>query len=565
MNSARPARLPGLIFIVAVVCGGWFLQSDVGSSSNMYIHARVFDEVMRHIERDFVDEVDVDGLREDAINGLVERLADPNSRFLPVRDWEEERIRTQGDYAGVGLEVIHRDGFITVSAPIPATPAARAGMKPGDRIVEVDGRSVEGWAPEQAVDLLRGEPGTSVRIGVRRPGGDRLITFEVARAVIQVPSVPFAAMVEGGVGYLPLLIFNRTTTREVRAAIDSLLAEGMTSLILDLRGNRGGLLTEGVALTDLFLDPGESIVEIRTRAAASEGFVARGEQAYPDLPVVVLVERTSASAAEIVAGALQDHDRALLIGATTFGKGSVQSLFPLADGSALRLTTGRWYTPAGRSIQRDLGAEFADRVDGSETAPGEAETRPENGERPEFGGRPELEERPRFRSVGGRLTYGGGGIVPDLRVVQDTLSTIERAALDEILTGSGGLVATLRRWAVNYVNARPDLRPGFVITDADLRSLHAELGEDGADIPFETVMRAREALAFRLGSEIALLAWDDLGRFRRTRGTDAQLARALELLLITETQAELFALAGTPLPGAATEADGGPGAGDEPR
>ena len=552
MNKARSARLPGLVFIVAVVCGGWFLQSGVGSGGNIYIHARVFDEVMRRIEHDFVEQVDVDELYEVAINGLVNQLEDPNSRFLPATVWEEERIRTQGDYAGVGLEVVNRDGFITVSAPIPATPAARAGMRPGDRIVEVDGRSVEGWVSDQAVGLLRGEPGTSVRIGVRRPGVERVITFEVTRAVIQVPSVPFAAMLEGGIGYVPLLIFNRTTTQEVRAAIDSLTDEGMTSLILDLRNNRGGLLTEGVALADLFLDRGKPIVEIRSRSAESEAFVAVREQAYPELPVVVLVEGTSASAAEIVAGALQDHDRALLIGATTYGKGSVQSLFPLPGGSVLRLTTARWFTPAGRSIERDRSAEAALFGDGPITVQGNPAERPD------------LDDKPHFNSAGGRLLRGGGGIVPDLWVLQDTLTSVERTALNEILESSNGFFAALQNWAVNYRSEHPDLEPGFVITDADLASFHAALQERGGEVPLETIMRARHMLALRLGNEIAVLAWDDLGRFRRTREIDAQLGRAVALLLAAETHADLFALAGSPLT-ATTPADDGPAAGESPR
>ena len=552
MNRTRSARLPGLVFIVAVVCGGWFLQSNVGTGRNIYIHARVFDEVMRHIQNDFVEDVDVEELYELAINGVVDQLEDPNSRFLPARAWEEERIRTQGDYAGVGIEVINRDGFITVSAPIPATPAARAGMRPGDRIVEVDGQSVEGWVHDQAVGLLRGEPGTSVRIGVRRPGVERVITFEVTRAVIQVPSVPFAAMLEGGIGYVPLLIFNRTTTQEVRAAIDSLAAEGMTSLILDLRHNRGGLLTEGVALTDLFLDRGRPIVEIRSRSADPEGFVAMREQAYPELPVVVLVEGMSASAAEIVAGALQDHDRALLIGATTYGKGSVQSLFPLPGGNVLRLTTARWFTPAGRSIQRDRSAGAALLEDAPITLQGN------------LAERPDLADKPRFTSAGGRLLHGGGGIVPDLWVLQDTLTSGERTAWDEILASGYGFFAALQNWAVNYLSEHPDLEPGFVITDGDLGSFHAALQERGAEVPLETFMRARNTLALRLGSEIALLAWEDLGRFRRTREHDAQLGRAVGLLLAAENQAELFALAGSPLT-ATTPAEGGPGAGEGPR
>ena len=552
MNKARSARLPGLVFLVAVVCGGWFLQSDVGSGSNIYIHARVFDEVMRHIKNDFVEEVDVDELYEVAINGMVDQLADPNSRFLPATAWEEERIRTQGDYAGVGIEVINQDGFITVSAPIPATPAARVGMRPGDRIVEVDGNSVEGWVSDQAVGLLRGEPGTSVRIGVRRPGVERVITFEVTRAVIRVPSVPFAAMLEGGIGYVPLLIFNRTTTQEVRAAIDSLTAEGMTSLILDLRSNRGGLLTEGVALTDLFLDRGKPIVEIRSRAAQPEAFVAMREQVYPALPVVVLVEGTSASAAEILAGALQDHDRALLIGAATYGKGSVQSLFPLPGGNVLRLTTARWFTPTGRSIERDRSAGATLLEDRPITVQGHpAEL-------------PDLGDKPRFTSAGGRLLHGGGGIVPDLWVLQDTLPSVERTALDEILASANGFYAALQNWAVNYLGEHPDLEPGFVITDADLESFHAALRDRGGEVHLEALLRARNTLARRLGSEVALLAWDDPGRFERTRKSDAQLARALELLLAAENQAALFALAGSPL-AATAPAEGGPGAGDGPR
>lgn len=552
MNRAKRARLPGLVFIVAVVCGGWFLQSDVGSGGNIYIHARVLDEVRRHIENDFVEIVDVDSLYEMAINGLVDRLEDPNSRFVPASRWEEVRIRTQGDYQGVGLEVVDRDGFITVSAPIPATPAARAGIRSGDRIVEVDGQSVEGWVSDQAVGLMRGEPGTSVRIGIRRPGVERVIDFEVERAAIRLPSVPFAAMLEGGIGYVPLLNFNRTTTQEVRAAVDSLAAEGMTSLILDLRGNRGGLLTEGVGLADLFLDRGSEIVEIRSRSAEPEGFAATREQVYPQLPVVVLVGRSSASAAEIVAGALQDHDRALLIGATTYGKGSVQSLFELPGGNVLWLTTARWYTPAGRSIERDRSARSESIGDGPITVEGNPADRPDQG------------DKPRFTSAGGRVLHGGGGIVPDLWMLQDTLPLAERTAVDEILAFANGFSAAVQNWAVRYVAEHPDLEPGFAITDADLESFHATLEERGAEVPFETFMRARGTLARLLGSEIALLAWDDLGRFRRTREADVQLGRAVELLLAAETQAELFALAGSPL-AATTPVDGGSTGGDGSR
>ena len=544
--------MPGLVFVLALICGGWFLQRDVGAGTNIYIHTRVLDEVMRHIENDFVDEVDPDELYEAAINSVVDGLDDPNSRFLGARDWEEERIRTQGDYAGVGIEVVNLDGFMTVSAPIPGTPAARAGIRPGDRIVEVDGEQVEGRVYDQAVGLLRGEPGTPVQVGVRRPGVERIITVELTRAVIHVPSVPFATMLEDGIGYVPLLIFNRTTTREVRAAMDSLAAQGMKSLILDLRDNRGGLLTEGVALTDLFLDRGKSIVEIRGRSAVPERYEAAREQSYPDLPVVVLVERTSASAAEILAGALQDHDRALLIGSTTFGKGSVQSLFPLPGGNVLKLTTARWFTPAGRSIEKDRS-----------TLPTRLEYGPTTlqGDQAE---RPDLEDKPRFTSGGGRELHGGGGIVPDLWILQDTLTSPEQSALDEVLQSSRGFLAALQNWAVAYLNEHPDLEPGFRITDADLASFHAALKERGAGIPIETFLRARHTITFHLGSEIALLAWGDLGRFERVSEYDSQLQRAVELLGAAGDQAQLFALAGSPLALTAQAGDGS-GAKDDPR
>lgn len=535
MTRFRAVLVPTLIAGFAVTSGGWLLQRGVGMRANVYLHARVFEEVMNRIEGHFVGDVDLDSLYEAAIAGVVERLDDPNSQFLPASTWENERIRTQGNYGGVGLEVIDRDGYITIVAPIPGTPGARAGLRPGDRIVEVDGESLDGWVTDQAVDLLRGEPGTTVEMGVRRPGADEVISFQVTRELIHVPSVPFAAMLDNGVGYVPLLIFNRTTTTEVRAAIDSLAAEGMTSLVLDLRRNRGGLLTEGVGMTDLFLDRGMDIVEIRSRTSPPEKYSARNRQSYPDLPVVVLVEYGSASAAEIVAGALQDHDRALLIGSTTYGKGSVQSLFQLSGGNVLKLTTARWFTPSGRSIQMDVADQRARGERGVLTVRGDVAARPSPADKPEF------------RSSGGRLVRGGGGIVPDLWVMQDTLTVDEREAFREILNFGGFFISAVQSWVVSYLQAHPDIEPGFRVTDADLVSFHASLLEREAILPMATLLRARRSIAFHLGNEIAVQAWGDRGSFRRAAASDAQLGRALELLSAASGQEELFALAGSPL------------------
>ena len=530
----RSVWVPVLVMAFAVASGGWFLQRDEGLRANVYHSARVFQEVMDRIDRHYVTEVETDSLYRSAIAGVVDRLGDPNSQFLPASRWEDERIRTEGEYGGVGLEVVDRDGFITVVAPIPGTPGARAGIRPGDRIVRVDGLALDGWRTSQAVDLLRGRPGTAVRMGVSRPGTPDEIEFTVTRARIHVPSVPFASLLDDGVGYVPLLTFSQDATTEVRDAVDSLANEGMRSLVLDLRRNRGGLLDEGIGVTELFLGEGRDIVEIRSRTEGSMVYSARRSEVYPDLPVVVLVDHGSASAAEIVAGALQDHDRALLVGVTSFGKGSVQSLFPLSGGNVLRLTTASWHTPSGRSIQMDAEDQRARATVTAMTV---------QGDRAE---RPDLADKPTFESSGGRAVRGGGGIVPDLWVVSDTLDGAEREAAIEVFS-QGGFFSGMQGWVVDYLNRNPELQPGFEVTDEDLADLHRSLAAREVELDVETLRRAGRVVTFLMGSEIALQAWGDEGRFERTRDGDAQLQRARDLLARAASQRDLFALAGSPL------------------
>lgn len=533
MTKGKTLAVPAVLSVMAVGTGAWFLQTAPGTGANLYLRARVLEEVVARIEEHFVDEIDVDELYDAALEGVVSKLGDPNSSLLQAPDWEDMRIRTEGEYGGVGLEVSGRDSVVTVVAPIPGTPGARAGLRPGDRIVEVEGRSVVGWGTDRVAQILRGEPGTSVRMGVRRHGTDRVIPFEITRAVIQLKAVPFAVLLEGGVGYVPVEIFNGTTTEEVRNGLDSLGAEGMTSLVLDLRRNRGGLLLEGVGLSDLFLDAGSDIVEVRGRESARESYRAADAQARPDLPVVVLVDNGTASAAEIVAGALQDHDRALLIGAPTFGKGSVQSLFPVAGGRVLKLTTARWYTPSGRSIQKDPLEPLIVDANGVVSVRGEVVRRPDPS------------DRPRFTSAGGRELLGGGGIVPDLWVLPDTLTSAESEAVRKLFAVGGDYVQALRNWAVRYLQRHPALEPGFEMTDADLTDLHGSLAERGAGIALADLLQARRTVKYHMGSEIALQAWDDRGRFERNAGSDAQLRRAVELLLGAESRRDLFGMAGT--------------------
>ncbi len=527
-----------MFLVVAALCAGWLAHREFGAAARLPGGASVLAEVLDRVEGAYVEDVELDELYGAAANELVRRLGDPYSRFIAQSDWEDQRIRVEGDYGGVGLEVVDQDGHITVLAPIPGTPAARAGVLPGDRIVEVDGESVDGWGTDRTVPLLRGKPGTPVTMGVRRWGVEPVLSFDVVRERVQVPQVPFAALLDDGVGYVPLAAFGGTAAAAVRAAVDSLAGVGMRALALDLRGNRGGLLEEGLELADVFLDEGREVVEIRGRGVEPAVHRTETAQRYPDLPVAVLVGPATASAAEIVAGALQDHDRALLIGSGTFGKGLVQSLFPLSGGAVLRLTTARWYTPAGRRIHVDAEERSTEPHRVPALLGGWAEPPAD------------LSLLPQFRSPGGRTLYGGGGVQPDLWAAADTLTEREAAAVNAVFNVAGtGFLAELRQWAVRYRHDHPGLTPGFSLSDRDLEDFHAALAAraDTATLALDDLVAARRYLLLRLAGEIAHQAWGDRGRFELQAAYDAPLRRARELLAGANSPEELFAAAGTPL------------------
>lgn len=519
--------MPALVVAFSVAAGGWLLQEGVDRSANVYVRVRVLQEVVDRVRSSFVEEVDEEALYGSAIEGVLRELDDPHSSFLPASDFEDLRIRTEGEYGGVGLEVVERDDFVTVVAPIPGTPGARAGLRAGDRFWKIDGIPADTMSTDRAVELLRGRPGTSVDVEVLRPGVEEPIPFTLERAVVHLKAVPFATLIDGDVGYVPLQTVRETSSDEVRAAIDSLRADGMRALVLDLRGNPGGLLDEGIAVSDLFLESGDAIVETRGRAAnQNETFSARDADQYPGLPVAVLVDGTSASAAEIVAGALQDHDRAVVVGQTTFGKGSVQSLFRLTGGNVLRLTTARWYTPVGRSIHRDP----------DDSPFGEAHLLAISGQLVDS---TTVADRPEHRSVSGRILYGGGGIVPDLDVTPETLTDEEAGAVQRLFRRGGALQEAIFGFAVSYLNDHPDVRPGFRLSPADMQAFFASLpqgdGLDQADVDL-----AARFVRYRLEQEIALQAAGELGQFRQGAPHDRQLAAALELLAGVQTPAELF-------------------------
>jgi len=351
------ALIASIVLGAGLVSGGMLIQSGGWQEAAAApASPRLFEEVMERVRRDFIDTISTDQMLRLAASGVVEEVDERYSLLLTPERLKRLRENASGRYAGIGVEVDIRDGFVTVIAPIAGTPADSAGISPGDRIINIDGKSTYRLTMEEVDQALRGPPGSTVRLTVER--GTDTPKFTLKRRMIVYHAVRRAQLLPGGVGYVELATFNADAARDVRRAVDSLRTKrpssAATALILDLRENPGGLLEQGIAVAELFLDPPKTIASTRGRTPESNReFVDEATQLWPAMPIVVLVDTGTASAAEIVAGALQDHRRAVLVGSPTFGKGSAQSLFPVTGGHALKLTTARWFTPKGRTIERD--------------------------------------------------------------------------------------------------------------------------------------------------------------------------------------------------------------------
>ncbi len=339
------------VFVTGFVVGDLTTSRNSAQATVAYSQLKVFGEVLSLIQSSYVEEVNVDNLVRGAINGMVQTL-DPHSSYLTPDMLKQVEVETKGSFGGLGIEIGVKDGFLTVIAPIEDTPAARAGLQAGDKIVRIEKESTKNMTVMDAVKLLRGEPGTKVTITIVRESVPEPKNYTITRAIIKIKSVKSKAM-EDNIGYIRLAQFQQDSHQEVNRALQEFLKQkgGLKGLILDLRNNPGGLLDQAVKVADEFIDSGLIVYTDGRVEAQKTKYVAHKEGTYSGFPIVVLVNAGSASASEIVAGALQDHGRAIILGQRTFGKASVQTILPLEDGSALRLTTARYYTPNGRSIQ----------------------------------------------------------------------------------------------------------------------------------------------------------------------------------------------------------------------
>jgi carboxyl-terminal processing protease len=538
MKIKRGVVAPMMVALIGVMSGGWLMQQGVDPQRNVYFQARLLEEVIRHVSTRFVDETDTDQLYRMAIDGMLQELGDPHTSFMTPDDYERLRLQTQGEYGGLGIEIDVRDGWLTVLSPLPNSPAERVGLRPGDRIIQVEGESTRGWSTDKAVSVLRGPKGSTVAIQVARQGIDTPIPFEITRADIALSPVPAAYMIDREVGYIELTTFSEPATDSLRGAIERLQGEGMTSLVLDMRRNTGGLLDQAMTVADLFLDRRQLVLETRGRTPdQNHVFRARTAAQYPDLELAILIGQRSASATEIVAGALQDHDRAVLIGETSFGKGSVQTLYQLPGNNMLKLTTARWYTPSGRTIQKPYGIH--------EQMALAAAAGPQESERAAADAARDVETKLEegvntYRTSKGRTVLGGGGITPDL-VVLDTLTTAEQALMRAIREDASQFQQLLYREAVAFAH-RNDLERGFTVPTGLLAEFYRTLQAEGIRIDREVYDAASSWVSRQLAYEMNVAKFSREEGWKQIMREDPRVLTAVELLRMAGSTAEAFEL-----------------------
>ena len=355
MQSARRHIMPIVLLLLGVALGFFLAGQWVPNVSAVprqdYESLEAFTNILSIVKKNYVEDVETKTLVNGAINGMLNSL-DPHSAYLTPELYKDLQMDTQGRFGGLGIEITVKGGVLTVVSPIEDTPAFKAGIKPGDMIFKIEDEFTKDMTLVDAVKKMRGPKGTKINLSIKREGVPELIDFTLMRDTIRVQSVR-SRVLESGYGYIRLAQFQERSDRDVQKALEKLAAEkgGLKGLVLDLRNNPGGLLTQAVRIADLFLDSGLIVYTEGRIESQKQKYFAQKDGSWMDFPIVVLVNGGSASASEIVAGALQDHKRAVVLGTKTFGKGSVQTILPLDDNSALRLTTARYFTPSGRSIQ----------------------------------------------------------------------------------------------------------------------------------------------------------------------------------------------------------------------
>lgn len=527
MSRTRRLALIGAL-VIPVVAGGFVWQVREHQQG-----AQLLQEVLGLVNDRYVDTLPLSDVYEKAARGLVKELNDPYSELFTPREIKQFNSRTGGRYGGLGM-LIEQDPtskVIRIVTVYPNTPAENGGVREGDLIIKVDTVSTRGWTINQVSDSLTGTPGTKVKVTFARLGVAEPIQGNFTRAIIKVPAVPYTLSLQDKIGYIPLQAFNENAADNMEAAIKQFQAQGAKGIILDMRGDPGGILTESLEIANMFLPQGSLLAAVKGREGASEVDNAKVAPIAPTIPLIILTDERTASASEIVTGALQDHDRALVVGQTSFGKGLVQGVYNLDGGYALKMTTGKWFTPSGRSIQRPrkfVNGQFV------EDAPDTNETNTSK------------KTRPAYKSDAGRIVYGGGGITPDVIVQDDTLTTAEQTFLKAVAPKSQDFF-TVRDDYTSEV-AKTVKSPTYPVDPAWTNEFYTRLQAKGVTVDRKVYDGATRYVSRILDNRVAHYAFGDSTAKRRDLAFDRPLNKAIELLQKGGSQRELFASAGEPLP-----------------
>ena len=539
----RKITLALLVFI-GLLGAVWVIRHDRAQAiGDQQYDLKLLQQVVDRIRAKYVDDLNEGEAIDAAIRGMLGTL-DPYTEFLAKKQSDEMKMmQIQGKYGGLGIRIQKQENALVVVALFDDTPAFDVGLQTGDRIVRIEESSTADIDVSQAADLLRGSPGTSVKISVSREGEDAFIDFTVTRAIITIPVVPYVGMLEGDTGYIKLNQFTEDASIQVEQALKQLQAQGAGEYLLDLRGNPGGLLEQAVDVAGKFLPEDRLIVYTMGRPGSDQrSYHAPESYTLEDAPLVVLVDRFSASASEIVAGAIQDWDRGVVAGQPTFGKASVQQIFPMNQGTALKITTARYYTPSGRLIQKT--GERADESVASDSAASETDG----------------SDRTSYETRIGRTVYGGGGIAPDVEIEVPAYPNLIRALNNQSM---------FIKFAIHYVSNNPEAdQATFDVTDEMIDAFRRFVGtrsftytsvaEQSLDeleeivrdrAPADDVMesladlrdklnrqreleyaRHRDLLVARIGTEISAKLWGTAGRYAFAARHDPQIRASLEIL-----------------------------------
>jgi len=509
-SSRRGVVVLVVVLGISAVLGGLYgpsVRATAAGQNDMQDSVKSFTHVLSVVERNYAEPVDTDKVIYDgAIPGML-RVLDPHSNFFDPKQYALFKEEQQGKYYGVGMTVQQRENQTVVLAPFVGSPAYKAGIRPGDIIQKVDGKSCDGLTTTEVADMLKGAKGTVVHISLGREGWEKPIEVTVTRDEIPRPGVEYFTMVKPGIGYVRVSTFNETTDSDLNDALRQLDVSKLDGLIIDLRNNGGGLLNQAVGMADMFLDKNEIVVSHRGRASQERRYYAvRGNQGI-EVPVIVLINGQSASASEIVSGAIQDHDRGLIVGEVSFGKGLVQTQFPLTEDTALLLTTARYYTPSGRLIQRDY----------------------KNVSLYDYHYNPQPPTKPEVKLTdSGRQVFGGGGITPD-----DIIAAPKPDDFEQMLYRRG--VFYSQQQGVGdfirfYLGEKPDITKDFVVNDAVVAEFRKYLDKQKIKYTDAEIQANIGWLKWQVKREVFTSYFGLNDGYKVELQDDVQLEKAIELI-----------------------------------